>query len=367
MAKDEGPRHRPPRNTGEVGQLLSPSGICYRVVGMSSGDVIKKKLVQSVKPVDAFIDEILKPRRPEVLYDASRHLVMAGGKRLRPFLTMKSCEAMGGHSKDAIPFAAALEILHNFTLVHDDVMDNDSMRRGAPTVHTKWGVPMAIAAGDLLFAKVFQAMTTYAPEGMNARRINECIEIATTATIEICEGQALDISFPNTVDVTEDDYITMVGGKTSALFKACAEVGAIVGGGKKRQVKAIGQFAWDAGIAFQLMDDYLGATADEKTLGKPVGSDLREGKKTFIILHALRKAKPRQKERILTVLGNPAATKQQIEETNTLLKEIDSIDYTLKRADKYIATAKKHINKLPDTEAKSDLLALIDYFINRQY
>jgi geranylgeranyl diphosphate synthase type I len=334
---------------------------------MSSGDVIKRKLVESAKPVDSFIDEILRPRRPEVLYDASRHLVMAGGKRLRPFLTIKSCEAVGGDPTDAIPFAAAFEILHNFTLVHDDVMDNDAMRRGTPTVHTKWGVPMAIAAGDLLFAKVFEAMTTYAPEAMNAKRVKTCIEIATAATIELCEGQVLDISFPNTADVTEDDYIMMVGGKTSALFRACAEVGAIVGGGKKRQVKAIGQFAWDAGIAFQLMDDYLGTTADEKTLGKPVGSDLREGKKTLIILHALRKAKPRQKEKIIAVLGNPSATKQEIDETNRLLKEIGSIDYTLKRADKYIETSKRHINTLPGSEAKSDLLALIDYFTNRQY
>jgi geranylgeranyl diphosphate synthase type I len=334
---------------------------------MSSSDDIKRKLVESVKPVDSFIDEILRPRRPEVLYDASRHLVMAGGKRLRPFLTIKSCEAVGGDSRDAVPFAAAFELLHNFTLVHDDVMDNDAIRRGALTVHTKWGVPMAIAAGDLLFAKVFEAMTTYAPEGMSAKRIKECIEIATVATIKLCEGQVLDISFPNTTEVTEGDYLTMVEGKTSALFRACAEVGAIVGGGQKRQVKAMGHFAWDAGIAFQLMDDYLGATADEKTLGKPVGSDLREGKKTLIIIHALRKANPRQREKILTVLGNSSATKQQIEQTNNLLKEIGSIDYTLKRANKYIATAKKHINTLTDTEAKSDLLALIDYFTNRQY
>jgi geranylgeranyl diphosphate synthase type I len=334
---------------------------------MYSDDKIKRKLIESVKPVDSLIDEILKPRRPEVLYDASRHLVMAGGKRLRPFLTIKSCEIVGGNTRDAIPFAAAFEILHNFTLIHDDVMDNDAMRRGAQTVHTKWGIPMAIAAGDLLFAKVFEAMTIYAPKGMNAKRINNCIEIASTATTELCEGQVLDISFPNISEVTEDDYITMVGGKTSALFRACAEVGAIVGGGKKRQIKAMGQFAWDAGIAFQLMDDYLGATADEKTLGKPVGSDLREGKKTLIIIHALRKAKPRQKEKILAVLGNPSATKQEIDEINNLLKEIGSIDYTLKKADRYITTAKRHINVLPDSEAKSDLLALIYYFTNRQY
>ena len=334
---------------------------------MSSGDAIKKKLVESAKLVDLFIDEILTPRRPEVLYDASRHLVLAGGKRLRPFLTLKACEAVGGNPEDVIPFAAALEILHNFTLVHDDVMDNDPVRRGAPTVHTKWGVPIAICAGDLLFAKVFETMTAYAPKGVSAKRVNTCIEKATKAAIEICEGQVLDVSFPNTSDVSEEDYIAMVGGKTSALFRACAEVGGIVGGGKTRQVNALGKFAWDAGIAFQLMDDYLGATGDEKTLGKPVGSDIREGKKTLIIIHALRKAKPKQRERLLAVLGNHSATRQEIDEIHGLLRDIGSIDYALAKANRYIATSKRRFDALPDSEAKKDLFDLIDYFTNRKY
>ncbi len=310
---------------------------------------------------------LLTPRKPEVLYDASRHLVLAGGKRLRPFLTLKACETVGGNPKDAIPFAAAFEILHNFTLVHDDVMDNDPVRRGKSTVHIKWGIPIAICAGDLLFAKVFEAMTVYAPKNMNAKRVNLCIAKATEATIELCEGQVLDVSFPNTSDVSEEDYIAMVGGKTSALFKACAEVGAIVGGGKTRQVKALGKFAWNAGIAFQLMDDYLGIIGDEKIMGKPVGSDIREGKKTLIMIHALRKAKPKQKEQIFTVLGNHSATRQEINEINELLHDIGSVDYALKKADKYIATSKKHLDTLPDSGAKKDLFALINYFTNRNY
>jgi geranylgeranyl diphosphate synthase type I len=334
---------------------------------MSSGDAIKKKLVDSAKPVDVFINEILTPRKPEVLYDASRHLVLAGGKRLRPFLTLKACEAVGGNPKDAIPFAAALEILHNFTLVHDDVMDNDPVRRGASTVHIMWGVPIAICAGDLLFAKVFEAMTVYAPKNMSAKRVNLCITKVTEATIELCEGQVLDVSFPNTSDVSEEDYIAMVGGKTGALFKACAEVGAIVGGGKTRQVKALGKFAWNAGIAFQLIDDYLGIIGDEKKMGKPVGSDIREGKKTLIMIHALRKAKPKQKEQIFTVLGNHSATRQEINEINRLLRDIGSVDYALKKADKYIVTSKKHLDALPDSGAKKDLFALINYFTNRKY
>ncbi len=334
---------------------------------MSGGEVIKRKLTETSRPVEAFMDEILKPRRPEVLYDASRHLILAGGKRLRPFLTMKTCEAVGGDPKDAVPYSAALEMLHNFTLIHDDVMDNDSLRRGAQTVHTKWGMPIAIVAGDLLFAKVFEVLTLYAPKSLSDRKIRSCIEIVTKATIELCEGQALDVSFPNTKDVSEEDYLAMVGGKTCALFLACAEVGATVGGGKKRQIRALGKFAWDAGIAFQLMDDYLGATADEKTLGKPIGSDLREGKKTLIIIHALKNAKPRQKEQILSILGKNSASRVEIEETHHLLKEIGSIDYTLTMADKYIIRAKKHLNSLPDSEAKSDIIALIDYFTQRSY
>lgn len=334
---------------------------------MSSGDAIKRKLVESTKPVDVFIDEILTPRRPEILYEASRHLLLAGGKRLRPFLTLKACEAVGGNPADAVPFAAAFEMLHNFSLVHDDVMDNDSVRRGAPTVHTRWGVPMAICAGDLLFAKVFEAMTVYAPSSLNPRRVKMCIEKATEATIEVCEGQVLDVSFPNTVDVSEEDYVAMVGGKTSALFRACAEVGAIVGGGKTRQVNALGKFAYEAGIAFQIMDDYLGASANEKTLGKPIGSDIREGKKTLIMIHALRKAKPKQREKILSVLGNHEATPTEIAEVNKIMVNIGSLDYALKKGDKYIASAKRRFDALPDTQARKDLFALVDYFTARKY
>jgi geranylgeranyl diphosphate synthase type I len=118
-----------------------------------SGDAIQRKLASNAKKVDAFIEKILTPRRPEQLYEASRHLIRAGGKRLRPFLTVQACEAVGGDPADAIPYAAGFELLHNFTLVHDDVMDNDPLRRGSPTTHVKYGVPLAICAGDLLYAR----------------------------------------------------------------------------------------------------------------------------------------------------------------------------------------------------------------------
>jgi geranylgeranyl diphosphate synthase type I len=337
------------------------------MVMMSGSEALQRKLVDNSKVIDAFINTMLKPRQPEMLYDASRHLIMAGGKRLRPFLTVKACEAVGGHKEDAVPFAAGLEILHNFTLVHDDIMDNDPIRRGAPTVHVKWSIPIAVAAGDLLFAKVYEAMTLYAPEQISCKRIRSCIQIATKAAIQICEGQVFDIAFPSTPNVSEEDYIAMVGGKTSALFRACTEIGATVGGANKSQIRALGKFAWDAGIAFQLIDDYLGVTANEKTLGKPVGNDIKEGKKTLIVIHALKKAKPRQKEKILAALGKPSTGPDEIEEVFRTLEEIGSINYTLKRAEKYTERSKRYILKIPDSQAKKDLMDTVDYFTRRSY
>jgi geranylgeranyl diphosphate synthase type I len=334
---------------------------------MSGGDIIKTKLNENAVRVDAFIDKVLKPRRPEILYEASRHLVMAGGKRLRPYLTVKSCEIVGGKSEDAIPYSAGLEILHNFTLVHDDVMDNDPVRRGTTTVHTKYGIPIAICAGDLLFAKVYEAFTIHAPHGINAKKTRACVEAATRATIELCEGQALDLSFSSTTIVSEEDYLLMIGGKTSALFRACAEIGAIVGGGSKRQVNSLGKFAYAAGISFQIVDDILGITADKNTLGKPIGSDLREGKKTLIIIHALKHAKGRQMKILETVLGNKNGKKEDFEEAIQVLQYLGSIDYASKKADRYLTQAKKQLDSFTDSSAKHDLDELISYFTRRLY
>jgi geranylgeranyl diphosphate synthase type I len=281
---------------------------------------------------------------------------------------LKSCELVGGDPGLALPFAAGLEILHNFTLVHDDIMDNDPIRRGAPTIHSKWGVPVAIASGDLLFAKVNQAMyASYFDGSLSGDRVLESIRIMTDATINICEGQVLDVSFPDTRDVSPEDYIYMVGGKTSALFKACAEIGAIVGGADKENVGRLGSFAWDAGIAFQIVDDILGLTADEEVLGKPVGSDLREGKKTLIVAYALENASPDERKAILKVIGNKKANPGDIEAAKEALVSSGSIEYAKGEAAEYIRSSKESLESFPDVQARRDLLELIDYFCSRSY
>ena len=335
---------------------------------MADGDVIKEKLKTNAITVDRYIDESLKIKQPEELYEASRHLIMAGGKRLRPYLVVKACEIVGGDAEKAVPFAASLEVLHNFTLIHDDIMDNDDLRRGVPTVHTKWGIPLGIASGDFLFAKAYDIILEAVKKGsISEVKGVECIKLLTDASIAICKGQVMDTQFPHMEAVTEEDYINMVGGKTSALFKACAMIGAIVGGGSKEQAEALGAFAWDAGIAFQIVDDILGAISDEETLGKPVGSDLREGKKTLIAQNALRNGTAEEKETILKVLGVEDADREDLIAANEALKTSGGIKYASDEADRYTEQALSYLEGFKDSEAKNDLAALVHYFTERIY
>jgi geranylgeranyl diphosphate synthase type I len=331
-------------------------------------NALADKLRENAIKIDAFIEGMLTPKKPEVLYEASRHIVLSGGKHLRPYLVMKSCEVVGGDPESAIPYASALELLHNFTLVHDDVMDHDEIRRGRPTVHVKWGVPIAIASGDFLFAKVFQAMVEPALLGkLSSDRAIECVKRVTDATIALCEGQVLDMSYPANGIVNEEDYLEMVGGKTASLFRACAETGAIVGGGRPEEVDMLGSFAWNAGIGFQIVDDVLCLTADEKTLGKPAGSDIREGKKTLIVVHALSNASPEQLRFIKGVLGVNNASQQDIELAIGVLSDTGSIDYAMERALEYREKALEMVMRFPESPARSELVEMVDYFINRTY
>lgn len=334
---------------------------------MAQLKAIEQRLAENARIINGFLKRELSGQEPESLEKASLHLIEAGGKRLRPYLTIKACEAVGGRAEDAVPFAAAVEFLHNFTLVHDDVMDHDDLRRGKPTVHKVYGMPMAILAGDLLFAKVYDVIVRNRPSGMSPERLLESIDKVTEATLILCQGQALDISLPSASDVTVDDYIYMVGAKTSALFRACAQVGALAGGGSDEQVNALGSFAWDAGVAFQIEDDILGVTATEETLGKPVGSDIREGKKTLINIHALENATEEQRKLFNMAFGVEDASHEDIEAAVETLEEVGSIAYARSVADEYITRAFKSLDVIPDTPAKDELKTLVEYFVKREY
>ncbi len=318
--------------------------------------------------VNKMIDQILSAEsKPEILYKASRHIIEAGGKRLRPFLALKSCEIVGGKEENVLAMAAALEFLHSFTLIHDDIMDQSKIRRGVPAVHVIWGVPIAIDAGDLVFAKVYDAAINYTNPNVSGDRILNALKIITNATITVCEGQIYDISFEKKTNVTEEEYFNMIRWKTAALYKAAAEVGATVGGGTKDQVKRLGDFAYNAGVAFQIKDDVLGLIGKESVIQKPVGDDIRQGKHTLLIAYSLTHANSAQRRKILNVLGNRTISSKQVHEVVEIIRSLGAIEYANIKANDFIDKATKQLDSFPTSSAKHTLLDLASFFVKREY
>ncbi len=305
---------------------------------------------------------------PVVLARAAGHLIGAGGKRLRPCLVITACEAVGGKTEDALETAAAIELLHTFTLIHDDIMDRDKFRRNVKTVHEVWGEPMAIIAGDALFARVFEAVAENARRlSLGKSRVIELFDTLSKASFEICRGQAMDMVFEEMDEVTEGEYMDMVAKKTGALTEASAKVGALLGGGTPRQVKALGAYGLLIGTAFQIQDDVLGVTGDRKKFGKPIGSDIREGKRTLVVLRALSSASKKDKRDILRALGRRNASEREIETAIHALGRTGAIDYVLQKARRLVAEAKAQLAPLSESNAKSMLLALADFVVEREF
>ncbi len=309
------------------------------------------------------LEKFLKNGFPETLYDAARHLPLAGGKRLRPCMAMISCESVKGDVLNTIPLTIALELVHNFTLVHDDIMDKSKLRRGNPSVHIKYGEPTAIMAGDLLFAKAFESMHKI----NNDLKVFKNVEFGLIDCIrEICEGQQLDMEFEERNNVTEDQYLEMIRKKTAVFFQYAAEAGAILGGGSREQANALNQYGLLLGLGFQIWDDYLDITSDEETLGKDIGNDIRNGKKTLIAVHSINNAENDDKKIFEEIFGNKDATDEEINKIYDIFKKTGSITYAKKTALKYVDDAKKSIEILPDTESKQLLMNIADYAIERK-
>jgi len=350
--------------------MVADARLSARIVREEKGmSLLSSQLAETTAKVNRFIEGVVDlQREPTLLYRAARHIIDAGGKRLRPYLVLKSCKLVGGREEDAIPTAAALELLHTFTLIHDDIMDEDEKRRGISTVHTKWGLPTAIVAGDLLFAKVYETITKFTDSRhVSPKRILQVLKGISEAAIAICEGQTLDMTFEHRETVSEDEYFEMIRAKTATLFEVSARCGGILGGAKKSQVQNLGRYGYYAGLAFQLIDDVLGLTADEKLLRKPVGSDIREGKRTLIVIHALKHASEEQRRRILETLGDRSASSERIQETIDLINSLGSIKYTEQKAKRYIEKSKTALSNFPATKDREDLISLADLIFARKY
>jgi geranylgeranyl diphosphate synthase type I len=329
---------------------------------MSEVIAILKKYSEDI---DHEIKEALSTINPEALLDASNHLTKAGGKKIRPSLAVLSCEAVGGKQEYALKTAAAIELIHTFSLIHDDIMDEDDMRRGAPSVHVLWGEPMAILAGDILFSKAFETVIKTKIDNSSYKRVNEALETVVDSCIKICEGQACDMNFEGNFYVSESEYMEMIYKKTAALIAAATKAGAIIGGGDEAQVEALAEYGRLIGLAFQIQDDYLDVVSDEESLGKPVGSDIVEGKMTLMVVKALEKASEEDKENLIAILkeNNP----ERVDEAIDIFGKYGSIEYTHKVALDNVRKAKDLLDILADSEAKDALLLIADFVLERRH
>ncbi|MFQ5951314.1 MAG: polyprenyl synthetase family protein [Candidatus Geothermarchaeales archaeon] len=326
-----------------------------------------RKLLLVQKRVDAELFRIraTKPYPPD-LYDAAFHLIFSGGKRVRPFLLLESAYLFGADDAVSLPPAVGLELLHNFTLIHDDIMDQDSYRRGVATTYAKYGVPIAITAGDALFSYLFSHIV----EGMSragalAELVTETIRVLSQASLRVCEGQAMDVMYSKYV-ADSSECMKMIELKTASLFSAAAEIGAMIGGASSSQAVDILRYGRDLGMMFQIVDDILGVSGDPEVTGKPVGSDLRRGKRTLILLYALERCSDVDGKRIRAVLGNQSATQEEVGAATQILLDMGSLDYARKVAHTYRESALRSLGGLPRNEHHETLASLVDFLFTRK-
>lgn len=312
------------------------------------------------------IEENLGTIEPQDLQDASLYLTKAGGKMLRPALTLIVADAVGGNKEDAVNTAASLELIHTFSLIHDDIMDDDDMRRGKPSVHKVWDEPTAILAGDTLFSKAFEMIILSKDNGADPANVANALATVADACVKICEGQASDMGFEGNFDVKEEEYSRMIFKKTGALIAAATKAGAIMGGADQEVVDAMYDYGRLIGQAFQIQDDYLDVVSDEESLGKPIGSDIAKGKMTLMVVKALAEAEGADKDRLVEILKDDNSTQDDVDEAIDLFNKYGSIEYAHNLALANVAEAKEVLEILEDSESKQILVELADFVLERK-
>ncbi len=298
----------------------------------------------------------------ETLRTAMKHYPLAGGKRLRPLLAYLVAEAISGNGDTTVPYGVGLEIIHNFTLVHDDIMDRSDFRRGIVSVHKKFDTPTAIIAGDALFALAFENICNLQVDDALLRII---VNDTALAVREVAEGQQMDMEFEKKSEVAVKDYLNMIDKKTSRLYFAAARAGAIIGRGSLDQIKAMGELGYLMGIGFQIWDDVLDLEGDEEKTGKPFGGDIREGKRTLMVVYGMNELKGEDRKTFKGILGNSKATKKTVQDAVNLLHKCGAVSYAKNFALEYIREAKEKTSVLKSSEAKELLVEMIDYTVRR--
>lgn len=298
---------------------------------------------------------------PKTLYDPANYIVRLGGKRIRPVLSLAASEMFGGTPEEALAAAMAVELFHNFSLVHDDVMDNASLRRGKATVHSKWDLNTAILSGDVLLIEAYDQLLKY-PD----TTAMELLRIFVNTSREICIGQQLDIDFESKEDLLISEYIHMISLKTSVLLAASLQMGAIVAQANAHDQKHLYNFGKNLGIAFQVQDDLLDSFGDSEKVGKQIGGDILQNKKTYLYLKTLELAEDKDKKKLKHFFtpNNGVSSKEKIEQVLSLFKNyhVDVYAHELKNSYKDLATS--HLNALKVDEEKKQTMHELIQFLN---
>jgi len=306
------------------------------------------------------LNAIVSTEFPPNLYNPMHYVLASRGKRFRPVLLIMACESVGGSVDDAYYAALAIEILHNFTLVHDDIMDNDDLRRGRMTVHKKWNESIAILAGDGLIALAYRYLLR-----TRTRSLRRITKIFSEAIIKICEGQSLDKDMELLCDVSLDDYLEMIERKTGVLIAISAELGGILGRGSEKQVRALTKFGLDLGIAFQIQDDLLDIVSEEVVIGKDIGSDIAQGKKTFPIILFMKTASEKDAAFVRETLHNRGASAGDVRRVRDLLNGYGIIEATQREINRWVDRANEYVASLPGSVDTTRLLFLSSLIRNR--
>lgn len=311
-----------------------------------------KTLQELQNIIEQRIKEQKFPDNPKNIYDPVRYILAIGGKRLRPALTLLSANMFSDNIEEAIYPSLGLEVFHNFTLLHDDIMDKSDLRRGNDTVHKKWNENIAILSGDAMSILAYRYMAK-APED----KVKTVLDIFSQTAIEVCEGQQYDMDFENRNDVKINEYIEMIRLKTSVLIAACLKIGAIIGGADNSEADKLYQFGINLGLAFQLQDDYLDVYGDEKIFGKPIGGDIVANKKTYLLVTALEKANQEQKEHLLNWINATDCNKEQkIKEVRELFTNTEAKSSIENEIKNYFIKAENYLNELNIKKDKKEEL-----------
>ena len=299
------------------------------------------------------------PSQPATLYEPSEYFLKIGGKRIRPVLCLLGNELFSDLHPDAFLAAKAVELFHNFSLVHDDMMDEASLRRGQPTVHTKYDANTALLVGDIMVIRAYEYL-----QPIQSNHLSKILGLFNQTAKEVCEGQQLDMDYAKRTSVSMDEYIHMITLKTSVLLAASLQMGAIIGGAGEHNCSHLYEFGKKLGIAFQIQDDYLDAFGDAAVFGKDAGGDIKQNKKTFLLIRALETANPEQLKTLNALLNSDPADK--VEQVLAIFKacKVDAWAADLKQ--KYMQEALAHLEAIAVVEArKKPLIDLANYLMNR--